>query len=246
MRDARGATGLYVGFMIRPNTFKQPAVEGVLQRLERLVAEGRLPGGWLPPERELAAQLGTSWATLREALRLLRSMGVVEAAPHRGTRLVNPLPVPLKLALPDLGRFANPAEIVEARLAVEPVLAALAAVRSGPADWQRLQECVDAGRSARTVAAFERQAREFHVRLADSAGNQPLAFFSRLLQGIRDEATWGELKRKDLAKPGHREAYVADHAAILSALRARDAEQARDRMRLHLLRVHEKLFGLPV
>lgn len=69
------------------------------------------------------------------------------------------------------------------------------------------------------------------------------AFFSRLLQGIRDEATWGELKRKDLAAPGHREAYVADHAAILSALRARDAEQARDRMRLHLLRVQENLLG---
>lgn len=230
--------------MIRPNTLRQPtAVEAVLQRLERLVEEGRLPGGRLPPERELAAQLGTSRATLREALRLLRSMGVLEAAPRRGTRLVNPLPLPLTLALPDLTRFANPAEIVEARLAVEPVLAALAAVRASPADWQRLEECVEAGRRARSVAAFERHDREFHVRLADSADSQPLAFFSRLLQGIRDEATWGELKRKDLATSGHREAYLADHAAILNALRARDAEGARERMRSHLLRVQENLFG---
>ncbi|MER3455578.1 MAG: hypothetical protein C4303_01220 [candidate division GAL15 bacterium] len=230
--------------MIRPNVLGRPtAVEAVLQKLERLVAEGRLPGRRLPPERELAAQLQTSRATLREALRVLRSLGVVEAAPRRGTRLVNPLPLPLKLALPDLARFANPAEILEARLVVEPVVTALAAVRSSPADWQRLEACVAEGRRARTLAGFERQDREFHVRLAECAGNPPLAFFSTLLQGIRDEATWGELKRKDLAQPGHREAYVEDHAAILAALRARNAEEARDRMRLHLLRVQENLFG---
>jgi GntR family transcriptional repressor for pyruvate dehydrogenase complex len=230
--------------MIRPKQVKRPtAVEAVLHRLERLVEEGRWPEGRLPPERELAAELETSRATLREALRLLRSLGVVEAAPRRGTRLVNPLPSPLTLALPDLPRFASPPEILEARLAVEPVLAGLAAVRSGPSDWQRLQECVDAGRRARTLAGFERQDREFHVRLAQSAGNQPLAFFSTLLQGIRDEATWGELKRKDLATPGRREAYVEDHASVLAALRARDAHQARERMRLHLLRVQENLFG---
>lgn len=230
--------------MIRPNeASRATAVEAVLQRLERLVTEGRLPGGRLPPERELAAQLETSRATLREALRLLRSLGVVEAAPRRGTRLVKPLPLPLHAALPDLARFNNPAEILEARLAVEPPLAALAAVRSGPTDWQRLEECVEAGRRARTLAGFEQQDREFHVRLAESAGNQPLSFFSKLLQGIRDEATWGELKRRDLSTPGHREAYLADHAAVVRALRARRAEEARERMRAHLLRVYENLFG---
>ncbi|MDR7399026.1 MAG: GntR family transcriptional regulator, partial [Armatimonadota bacterium] len=69
--------------MIRPNLRQRtPAVEAVLERLERLVEEGRLPEGRLPPERELAAQLDTSRATLREALRLLRSLGVLEAAPR--------------------------------------------------------------------------------------------------------------------------------------------------------------------
>ncbi|MDR7461533.1 MAG: GntR family transcriptional regulator, partial [Armatimonadota bacterium] len=136
----------------------------MLERLERLVEEGRLPEGRLPPERELAAQLDTSRATLREALRLLRSLGVLEAAPRRGTRLLNPLPVPLRAALPDLARFANPQEILEARLSVEPVLAGFAAVRSTPRDWERLEECVTGGRSARTLAAFERWDREFHVR----------------------------------------------------------------------------------
>lgn len=231
--------------MIRPNLRQRtPAVEAVLERLERLVEEGRLPEGRLPPERELAAQLDTSRATLREALRLLRSLGVLEAAPRRGTRLLNPLPVPLRAALPDLARFANPQEILEARLSVEPVLAGFAAVRSTPRDWERLEECVTGGRSARTLAAFERWDREFHVRLADCAGNQPLAFFSRLLQGIRGEATWGELKRKDLATPGRREAYVEDHEGILGALRAREAAEAQERMRAHLVRVRENLFGV--
>jgi DNA-binding FadR family transcriptional regulator len=229
--------------MIRPNAPRVTAVEAVLRQLERLAGEGSLPGGRLPPERELAAQLGTSRATLREALRLLRSLGVVEAAPRRGTRLVNPLPVPLRAAVPDLASFANPQEILEARVAVEPVVAALAALRSSPRDWDRLEECVEAGRAARTLAAFERWDREFHLRLADSAGNQPLAYFSKLLQGIRDETAWGELKRKDLSTPGRRETYVADHAAILRALRARRVEEARERMRVHLVRVQENLFG---
>jgi DNA-binding FadR family transcriptional regulator len=107
-----------------------------------------------------------------------------------------------------LASFANPQEILEARVAVEPVVAALAALRSSPRDWDRLEECVEAGRAARTLAAFERWDREFHLRT-----------------------------------PGRRETYGADHAAILRALRARRVEEARERMRVHLVRVQENLFG---
>ncbi len=200
-------------------------------------------GSRLPPERVLAQELQTSRATLREALRLLRSLGVVESAPRRGTRIVAPPSIPLHIALPDLNRFGNPQEVMEARMLVEPSVAALAALRSTPSDWEVLARAIAAGGAASSPSTFERWDRRFHISLARCAGNRPLAYLVELLQGVRDAFLWGHLKREDLAHPGRMADYLADHRGILEAVRRRRPEEARQRMAEHLTRVHRNLLS---
>jgi DNA-binding FadR family transcriptional regulator len=215
-------------------------VRAVLTRLEAMVGEGR-DGGRLPPERLLAQQLGTSRATLREALRVLRLLGIVESSPKTGTRLTGAPPVPLSLIFASVEHFGSPDQVMEARVVVEPGIAALAARRGVARDWQQLEACIEAGREADGIESFEGWDREFHTRLARIAGNETLAYVSALLQGVREEVVWGTLKARDLAQHGRREAYLADHGRILEALRQRDADGAREAMQDHLARVAANL-----
>jgi DNA-binding FadR family transcriptional regulator len=213
----------------------------VLARLEAMVDERGRGDGRLPPERDLARQLGTSRATLREALRVLRLFGIVESSPKTGTRLAGPPVVPLSLIVKSVEHFGSPEQVMEARGVVEPGIAALAARRSLARDWPALAECVEAGRAAGSVPAFEHWDREFHRRIAHLSGNATLAYLSALLQGVREEVVWGTLKARDLAVEGRREAYLADHERVLRAIRERDPEAARHAMQEHLARVGASL-----
>ena len=227
---------------MRPQRRRPYAVQQVLTRLESIVAQGGLgPDGRLPPERELARQLATSRATLREALRILRALGVVEAAPRRGTRVLSAPSVPIQTFFPSLLPFANPEDVLQARLILEPGIASVAALRASPADWQALRECVQAGQTSAGPEAFERWDREFHIRLARSTRNEALAYLSTLLQGIRDDVVWGQLKRRDLAHRGRTGEYAADHQRIVQAVEARDPRRAAQAMRDHLRRVQRRL-----
>lgn len=219
-----------------------PAVTAVLAKIEEILGgPGSGPGHRLPPERTLAARLATSRATLREALRLLRALGIVEAAPRRGTRVVGVMPASLSLALPNLRRFANPADVMQARIILEPGIASLAAVCSLPGDWDGLAECIRGGKAARQVREFERWDREFHTRLVRLTRNEPLVYLSLLLQGVRDEATWGQMKERDLSHRGRAAEYLSDHRRILEAIRRRKPDEAQRHMREHLIRVRDNL-----
>ena len=227
---------------MRPQSRRQHAVQQVLAQLEAMVSRGGLgPDGRLPPERELARRFSTSRATLREALRVLRALGMIDSAPRRGTRVLSAPSVPIQMVFPNLLRFANPEDVMQARLILEPGIASVAALRASPSDWQALRECVQGGLSASAPDEFETWDREFHIRLARSTRNEALTYLSTLLQGVRDDVVWGRLKRTDLSQKGRMREYALDHQRIVEAIEGRDPEQALRRMQHHLSRVRNHL-----
>src|SRR3954451_11313164 len=136
------------GPMVRPIPFgtvtRDALPDQIAQRLIALITERALkPGDRLPPERELAATMGVSRSSLREALRALAMLGVAEMRHGDGTYLTNLQPgslmrsVGLVLALSDSGLE----ELFEARKLVEPGLAKLAAERISPAGATELVRC---------------------------------------------------------------------------------------------------------
>src|SRR3954454_3077984 len=137
--------------MVRPIAFgtvtRDALPDQIAQRLIALITERALkPGDRLPPERELAATMGVSRSSLREALRALAMLGVAEMRQGDGTYLTSlqpeklMRPVGLVLALTDTGL----AELFEARKLVEPGLAAWAAERRDDAAAEAIMDCAHA------------------------------------------------------------------------------------------------------
>ena len=197
--------------------------DSIVHEIARLVAVGKIkPGDKFPPEAELATQMNVGRSSIREAFRVFQMLGVTEAKPGRGTILVNTAPL---FALIDWSEFSGADlinDIVEARLALEPLIAALAAKRADAAGIRGIEETIEAGRRAIGNEAASIQASlDFHTAVAVAAGNQTLLLATRLLRSLYFESS-----RFSRRYPENYAALLADHEEIFAAIRDRDPKAA--------------------
>jgi DNA-binding FadR family transcriptional regulator len=206
----------------------------IADQIAGLIAAGEfLPGARLPAERELAAKLGVSRASVREAIISLEIGGLVEVRVGSGI-FVTAKRGPATDAAGDAG--PAPFELLNARKLVEGEIAALAAASATDADLEALRHSVE--RMTAHVDDFairEDSDRDFHLRLAKATGNGSLELVVEGLWGQRAEL-WGRMQQHfhttDLAAQT-----IRDHAAIVRAVAAHDAAGARVAMHRHLSRV---------
>ena len=180
----------------------------------------------VPSERELARQINVNRHQIRRALEVMRETNEVEPAGARRAAA--------SLARGSvLARDTNPLEVLEVRMALEPALARLAAVRASPLDIARIQ---------RAAAAQEGDSGAndlvFHKAIAAGARNSLAAGLYFLLREIGRDARL-RLGRNTPVCPKRLVQRNAEHKAVAEAIAARDAEAAERAMRLHLLNVHK-------
>jgi DNA-binding FadR family transcriptional regulator len=209
--------------------------------------KGVRPGERLPPERELAKQLGVSRPSLREAMIALETSGLIEVRIGDGTYVRerkpsqgNPHWAKGQDAVPGL------LEQLEARKLVEPHVAALAAKIITAEEIDALEVTVE--RAAAKFAAGDLAEDEdyfFHVRLAECSRNSLLAGLVRHLWDLRrgkQGAMWSTLRRR-VARREHRLKAAAERMAIIAALRRRDGAAARRAMQRILKAMEHRLLG---
>ena len=207
------------------------------------LAEGRLaPGARLPTERELAARFATTRSAVRRALLVLEIEGRIVRHVGRGTFVATGATADRDGARPMVGPDASPAEVMDARLALEPHLADLVVANATASDIRAIEACLAEGRAARSVEAFERADGALHLAIVRATHNRLLEAAIAGIDRARQNAAWGKLKR-DTLTPERRAAYQAEHEAIVAALRERDASLARTRITEHLLHVRKNLLG---
>lgn len=204
----------------------------VAQAIRRLVLGNNLPdGARLPSEHALCARLGVGRSSVREALRALEAVGLVEKAQGKGAfvRRHRPAYTPQRYA-PRALQEAGPIAL-QMRMVLEPHCAALAAARAGPhelraleAELRKFREALAAGDQEGAVVADSR----FHLVLARGARNDVLL---DLLQGLDPVAT--ENRRRALAFYNDRR-LVGLHDAIFQAVRRHDPGAARQAMARHM------------
>lgn len=216
--------------------------EEIAARLLDLIRAERLrPGDKLPAERELAATMHVSRPVLREALRALAIMKVVEIRQGAGTYVTALEPQQLISHL-DFVVSKDPvalAQVLETRRVVEVGNARLAATRVTPEQLTRLEAIVTELRAAVADAdRFSTLDIAFHDAVCDAAGNFLLAQFMQIIN------TLGKVSRERTgsARP-FRERVLHDHEPIVTALRAHDAEAAAAAMHGHLDHVEEALIA---
>jgi DNA-binding FadR family transcriptional regulator len=209
----------------------------IADQIAALIKRGEFkPGARLPPERDLARQLGVSRPSVREALIALEVEGFVEVRIGSGVYVTSPHS---RRAAGRAGRAAlppdsGPFELIEARRLVESECAARAARHASAAHLRQMKAALASMRTdgRRNVVPLEGDQR-FHECVADASGNSALAMLVRTLWAQRTGPLFLGLERH-FDTPALWSAAVTEHEAILAAIESRDAGAARAAMRRHL------------
>ena len=210
--------------------------------LESYIEDQRLaPQARIPPERQLCEELGISRGELRKALSVLEAEGKIWRHVGRGT-FVGSRPLDRMDEIAALITRTNPAEVMQARLLLEPGLARIAAIQATTADVDRMRLCSKRKDAAVDWYTYERWDGGFHQAVAEGAHNTILLTLFNALNTVRDATEWGRL-RKSRLKDAHRQRSSRQHLAIIDAIISRDQEQAETAMRDHLKSVQKSLLG---
>ena len=216
--------------------------EEIIGQVRDLITSGRLKvGDRLPAERELAKTLDVGRSTVREAIRALESLGILQARPGEGTFLVaNPAdqrPDPFAANL--FNSWDNQHKLFEVRMVIEPDLAALAARRATADHIQRMREILnDQEQLVRQGDNGIKADTTFHFLLAEASGNDILL---RIMDGLMDRLQ--ETREASLNTGGRPLRSLKQHRAILRAVEARDPETAELRMREHITEMEGLAFA---
>lgn len=212
----------------------------IADQIRMLIVSGEFAvGSRLPPERDLARQLGVSRPSVREALIALEVEGLVEVRIGSGIYVQAPAEGGARARAPEAA--AGPFELLRARHVIESECAALAA-KSAP------QEHLDA--MAEALVQMRREIDEgrgqplegdrlFHLRVAEATGNGALAAVVEMLWKERT----GELYKRledHYDSPALLKSALAEHEIILKAIAAHDPDGARAAMQRHLDRAYER------
>lgn len=218
--------------LVRMDRRREPISSEVAQILVRHLLGGDYqPGQRLPSERMLAESLGVGRSVVREALKSLTLLGLVQVRPGDGTYLQSRgsdlLPVSFEWGL--LLGDHQLQDVIEARTELEVMLAALAAERRTDEDARELEVLLRAMREATSSEAFVSADVAFHLRVAKAARN---SIFEQMLIGIQSLQRFWITRVIDSAPS--REPSYSDHVPILAAISAGDVAAAREAMRDHL------------
>ncbi|MBX5450094.1 GntR family transcriptional regulator [Thermogemmatispora sp.] len=187
-------------------------IDGTLQPNERLI------------ELDLVARLGVGRATIRTVLARLEQEGLVVREPNRGARV----------------RFVSPEEaleILEARTAIESLLARFAALRAQPDELAQMRgllaqmrACIEQG----DLVSYSALNTALHRAIADAARHRTAA---RLLETLGSQSV--RYQYRTILAPGRPATSLAEHTAVVEAIAAHDPDAAEQAMRAHLSGVCE-------
>jgi GntR family transcriptional regulator, transcriptional repressor for pyruvate dehydrogenase complex len=211
-----------------------PLTDQAIAKIKDLIISGEFKAGSkLPREQDLAAKLGLSRNSLREAVRALALIGVLDTRVGDGT-YVTSLDADLLLTgmgfVGDLLDGTTLLEVHQVRRILEPVATGLAATRLSEDDFLALEACLNRMEQAASTQAFIDADNDFHRIIVTAAGNATLAsLILNLSGGMMRARLWRTITEADaveITKQRHRDIYVA--------LRAGDAEQASAADLIHL------------
>jgi GntR family transcriptional repressor for pyruvate dehydrogenase complex len=225
-----------MGPAVEPTSRTRPdSTEHVITHIRDRIARRELrPGDRLPPERDLAVQLGVSRPTVRAGLRALAAMGVIESRHGSGTYIPDGPPrlgsEPLSF-LAALHGFSR-AQMFEARLVLEVAVAGLAAERVTP-EWLMTisDETTEMFAALDMPDAFLEHDIRFHQAVAAASDNPILGSLVEMVSKM-----FYEFRRKTIGTATDTRQAAEEHRIIYQAIRSRDAGRAREAMASHLRR----------
>jgi GntR family transcriptional repressor for pyruvate dehydrogenase complex len=217
------------------------ATDQAIAKIKELISSGEFTAGSrLPTERELTQRFGVSRSSLREAVRALALVGVLDSRVGDGTYVTTLEPELLLTGVgfvSDLVGAGSLLELHHVRRILEPEATRLATFRLTDDDFGRLEECLRQMDVESSAAAFIEADSAFHAVILDACGNATLAsLIHNLSSGTVRARMWQAVVAEDAV-----ESTRASHRAIYDALLARDADLAAAADLMHLAIAEEWL-----
>ena len=208
--------------------------DAAIDKIKEMITSGRLrPGEKLPREADLAAELGLSRNSLREAVKALSLINVLDVRQGDGTYATSLAPSLLLEALSfmvDFHRDDTVLEFLEVRRILEPAATELAALRMSEEGRKELGEILQSADVNSPIEDFVAADLEFHRKIALGAGNSVLAsLVDNMSVPTRRARLW-----RGVTEPRAQERTLAEHAAIYHAIMSRDADLARSSAVVHI------------
>jgi DNA-binding FadR family transcriptional regulator len=216
-----------------------------IEKIKSMIVSGALRAGdRLPREADLAAELGLSRSSLREAVRALALVNILDVRRGDGT-YVTSLQAPLLLEalsfIVDFHRDGTVLEFLQVRRILEPAATAMAARRITDEESEGLRKLLDSLGPHPEVEELVASDLEFHRRISAFSGNSVLCSLLETLSGPTTRARiW-----RGLTQAGARERTLDEHRAILDALTSHDPEVARSWATVHIASVEQWLAAVP-
>lgn len=213
----------------------------IAEQLRSLIAAGEFPpGGRLPAERELAVQLGVSRPSVREALIALEVEGWVEVRTGSGVYVLDRQQANGAAAPAVPAAEWGPLELIRARRVIEGEIAALAATAARRKDLQAMADAIalmreDSGRNVAPLAGD----RAFHTAVATACNNGVLLETVQTFWDARRGPLFSRLGDYFESVPSWKRA-IAEHEAVLAAIRDRNPDAARAAMQQHMDKSHAR------
>ena len=224
------------------------AYEEILLQIERAITVGELSAGdRLPGERELAESFGVSRASVREALRVLETLGVVLARRGNGADSGSIVTHRASAGLASALRFHTvlgqipTLDFVDLRAVLEAESVARAAVR----EWvttDRLRALIADQRVTETIADYHGIDANFHLELARISNNALLTLLMETVRDLVARAMVSGLSRLDDWR-SERDRLIGEHVVIVDRIEAHDPDGAREAVRAHILRFYHDVFS---
>ena len=216
-----------------------------IEKIKAMIVSGTLRAGdRLPKEADLAADLGLSRSSLREAVKALSLVNILDVRRGDGTYVTSlepPVLLEVLSFIVDFHRDTSVLEFLQVRRILEPAATAMAAERITPEDSDGLRKLLDSLGPAPDAEELVANDLEFHRRIAACSGNSVLY---SLLETLSRPTTRARVWR-GLTQPDAIARTLAEHRAILDALTSHDPEVARSWSTVHIASVEQWLASVP-
>lgn len=180
---------------------------------------------------------------VRKVLQELRDKGLIHQTVGSGTYVTEEAATLIHV-LPGetASRQTSPAELMQARLSLEPAIIEMVIGNATAIDFEEMDKCCDNAENATSVEEFEVWDGRLHEVIAQAAHNSFVTHVFKLMNLARAQGEWGMLKKRSLT-PERRMSYQHEHRLLVQAIRNRDPVQAKALATDHLLHVRRNLLG---
>ncbi|MBP82089.1 MAG: hypothetical protein CL395_08955 [Acidiferrobacteraceae bacterium] len=224
-----------------PEAISVSGSAGIAAKLRRAIADGEYGfNERLPAERELAELFHTSRGTVREALRRLQELGMVDRQVGSGT-FVTYREFSEHTEIADV---TSPLELIDVRLGIEPQMVRLAVANATAMDLERMRKALIRVESASNDAeAFSRADADFHLAMAECTRNRLMVWLYQLVNETRSHEQWAAMK-ESILMPDRIAQYNAHHRHLYNMIAKRNLDAAIDTIYEHLDRARNDLVGV--